>query len=228
TSRDALEVEDRDQHLEALRSARIGRQDGRGEPDALAVTWAGLAIAHTRLAHRNRTDASHNLALGQMPVANQPLAAIIGLETGVLGEKFRNLGLDRPRQQRTRAAAQNFGERIGESPWLGELENVSLGHGVSLLRWRSGGSNTPTIRRLTPSCRHQLSPIAPPSFQRTSEARLPSPAVFLSFRNPLRNAVHAEPPRRTIAVFSASCRSIRVARIASTLNFRIACSERWY
>src|SRR5208282_2025396 len=85
----------------------------------------------------------------------------IGLETGVLGEKFRNLGLDRPRQQRTRAAAQNLGERIGESPWLGELENVSLGHGVSLLRWRSGGSNTPTIRRLTPSCRHQLSPIAP-------------------------------------------------------------------
>jgi hypothetical protein len=33
-------------------------------------------------------------------------------------------------------------------------------HGVSLLRWRSGGVEHPTIRRLTPSCRHQLSPVA--------------------------------------------------------------------
>ena len=78
-----------------------------------------------------------------MPVANQPLAAVFGLEIGVLGEKFRNLGLDSPRQQRTRATAQNFGERIGECPWLSELENVSLGHGVSLLRWRSGGVEHP-------------------------------------------------------------------------------------
>src|SRR6267154_1014738 len=78
-----------------------------------------------------------------MAVANQPLAAIISLDTGVLGEEVRNLGLDRLRQQRTRAVAQNFGERIGESPWLSELENVSLGHGVSLLRWRSGGVEHP-------------------------------------------------------------------------------------
>src|SRR4051812_39708682 len=32
---------------------------------------------------------------------------------------------------------------------------------VSLLRWRSGGSNTPTIRRLNPSRRHQLPRIPP-------------------------------------------------------------------
>jgi hypothetical protein len=32
---------------------------------------------------------------------------------------------------------------------LGELENVSFGHGVSLLRWRSGSFEHPTIRRLT-------------------------------------------------------------------------------
>src|SRR5262249_32461738 len=38
---------------------------------------------------------------------------------------------------------------------LQEMETVSLGHGVSLLRWRSGGSNTGTIRRLIPSCRHR-------------------------------------------------------------------------
>lgn len=68
--------------------------------------------------------------------------------------------LHRLRQQRPGTAAQHFGQWIGERPWLGKLENVSLGHGVSLLQWRSGGSNTPTIRRLTPSRRHQLSRIA--------------------------------------------------------------------
>jgi hypothetical protein len=46
-----------------------------------------------------------------------------------------HLGLDRPREQRMRALTQNVGERIGKGPWLGKLENVSLGHGVSLLVW---------------------------------------------------------------------------------------------
>src|SRR3989304_10347837 len=78
-----------------------------------------------------------------MPVAHQALAAIIGLEFGVLGKNFRHLRLDGPSQQSTRAVAKNFGERIGEGPWLGQLENVSLGHGVSLLRWRSGGVEHP-------------------------------------------------------------------------------------
>src|SRR5262245_1163780 len=43
------------------------------------------------------------------------------------------------RQKRSRAVAQNLGQRIGKSPWLRELENISVGHGVSLLCWRSGG-----------------------------------------------------------------------------------------
>src|ERR1700756_4631984 len=96
-----------------------------------------------------------------MPVAHQPLAAIIGSLVGMAAEQGRNLGLDGLRQQRTRAVAQNLGQRIGKSSWLRKLENITVGHGVSLLRWRSGGfSNTPTIRRLTPSYRHQLSCIA--------------------------------------------------------------------
>src|SRR4051794_7890271 len=40
-------------------------------------------------------------------------------------------------------AAQNLGERIREGPWLRKLENVSVDHGVSLLRWRSGGVEHP-------------------------------------------------------------------------------------
>jgi hypothetical protein len=42
-----------------------------------------------------------------------------------------------------RAVAQNLGQRIGESPWLAELEDISVGHGVSLLEWRSGGVEHP-------------------------------------------------------------------------------------
>src|SRR5262245_61366306 len=78
-----------------------------------------------------------------MPVAYQPLPTILGQLVGMAGEQGCNLGLDRLRQQRSRAVAQHLGQRIGKSSCLGELENSSLGHGVSLLRWRSGGFKHP-------------------------------------------------------------------------------------
>src|SRR5262249_48461227 len=62
---------------------------------------------------------------------------------GMAAEQARNLGLNRLRQKRSRAVAQNLGQRIGKSSWLRELENISLSHGVSLLRWRSGGLEHP-------------------------------------------------------------------------------------
>src|SRR5258706_6986122 len=68
----------------------------------------------------------------------------------MLGEEFGYLGLDRLGQQGARSVAQHLGKRVGERPWLKQLDDVSIGHGVSLLCWRSGGSNTPTIRRLLP------------------------------------------------------------------------------
>src|SRR4051794_26032092 len=68
----------------------------------------------------------------------------------MLGEKFGHFCLNRLRQQGARPVTQHLGERIGERPWLKQLDHVSIGHGVSLLCWRSGGSNTPTIRRLLP------------------------------------------------------------------------------
>src|SRR5438067_10043475 len=78
------------------------------------------------------------------------------------GEKFGHLGLDRLGQQGTRSIAQHLGERIGERPWLKQLDDVSIGHGVSLLCWRSGGANTPRYAAFIPSGRHQLPPIAQP------------------------------------------------------------------
>ena len=74
-----------------------------------------------------------------MAVAHDALLARLGLEIGMLCEKLSNLRFDGLSQQRTRAAAQDLREGIGKGPWLGELDHVSVGHGVSLLHWRSGG-----------------------------------------------------------------------------------------
>src|SRR6516162_6369080 len=78
-----------------------------------------------------------------MPVAHQPLAAVIGELVGMAADQGGNLRLDGLRQQRSRAVAQHLGQRIGECSWLGELENISLCHGVSLIRWRSGSFEHP-------------------------------------------------------------------------------------
>src|SRR5450830_978307 len=58
-------------------------------------------------------------------------------------EEASNLGLHCLRQQRSRAVAQHIGQQIGKRPWLGQLDEIILGHGVSLLRWRSGGVEHP-------------------------------------------------------------------------------------
>src|SRR5206468_2696209 len=64
--RDALEIEDRNQHLQALGAPRVRRQDGWIEPNALGGT--GLAIADAGLADCHRTYAGHDLAFRHMPV----------------------------------------------------------------------------------------------------------------------------------------------------------------
>jgi hypothetical protein len=46
----------------------------------------------------DRADAGHDLTLGQMPVAHQPPAAIIGELVGMAAEQPRNLGLEGLRQ----------------------------------------------------------------------------------------------------------------------------------
>jgi hypothetical protein len=54
-----------------------------------------------------------------------------------------HFGLDGLRQKRSRAVAQDLGQQVRKSSWLGELENDSVGLGVSLLQWRSGGFEHP-------------------------------------------------------------------------------------
>src|SRR4029078_12114025 len=108
-----LEVEDRDQHLEALRPARVGRQNRRREADALQAF--ANAITHARAAHSAGADAGHDPPLGQMPVTDQPLAAVLGQLVSMTGEQGCSLGLDCLGQQRSRAVAQHRGQRISKS-----------------------------------------------------------------------------------------------------------------
>src|SRR4051794_24741928 len=91
-----------------------------------------------------------------MAMAHQPLAAILGVRVGVAAEEGCDLRLDGLRQQGSRALAQNFGQRIGELGWLDQLDDSILDHGVSLLRWRSGGLEHPHDTPPHPSRRHQL------------------------------------------------------------------------
>src|SRR3974377_1521826 len=69
--------------------------------------------------------------------------AVRSLQIGILAEKVRDLSLDRLGQQSTRPVAQDFGELIVDVSWLNQLDNVIFGHGISLLRWRSGGVKHP-------------------------------------------------------------------------------------
>src|SRR5216110_891409 len=62
--RDALQVKDWDQHLQAAGAPRIGRQDSRREADAAGIILGSTTVAHARLAHADRADAGHYLSFG--------------------------------------------------------------------------------------------------------------------------------------------------------------------
>src|SRR6202022_4028847 len=142
-SRYPLQIKDRQQRLDRLRATHVGRQDRRREPDAARIGSGGLAVAYTRLADGDRTDTGHHLALRQVTVADDALVAVLGLQIGMLAEKVCDLGLDRLSEKGTCPVAQDFCELIVEDSWLNQMDDVIVGHGISLLRWRSGGVKHP-------------------------------------------------------------------------------------
>jgi hypothetical protein len=102
----------------ALRPLRIAWQDGRAESDALAAIAS--AIAYAWLAHGNRADAGHDRTLGQVSVAYDPSPTILSRAIGVMSEELRHLGLDSPREQRTRARKTSVSESVklpGSASW---------------------------------------------------------------------------------------------------------------
>src|SRR6202167_5601825 len=100
-----------------------------------------------------------------MPVTHDALVARLGLKIRISLKKVSDFRLDSLRQQRMRSVAQNLSERIAESPWLSELDHVGVGHGVSLLWWRSGG-----VKHLHDTPPHPFMPS--PTSAHSSEADL--------------------------------------------------------
>ena len=129
-----------------------------------------LAIALTRLANSDRTDTGHHLALRQVTVAHDALVAVRGLQIGMLAEKVCNLGLYRLGKQGTRPIAQDFGELILDVSWLNQLDDVIFRHGISLLRWRSGGVKHP----------HDMPPFRFPPSPTFSDSSRPSRAMLIA------------------------------------------------
>src|SRR5215468_276847 len=142
-SRDALQVEDRQQRLDRLRATQVGRQDRGREANAAGIASCNLTIAYTRLADRDRADTGQDFAFRQMAVAHNTLAAVLSLKIRMLGKKIRDLGLYGLSQQAARALPQDFGELVVKGSWLNQLEHIIVRHGISLLRWRSGGVKHP-------------------------------------------------------------------------------------
>ena|SRR5215470_530706 len=102
-----------------------------------------------------------------MAVAHNALAAVVGLEISMLGEKIRDLGLDRLRH-RTSPLPQDFGELIVRGSWLNQFEHVIVGHGISLLQWRSGVVKHPTFSDSSPPSGKNSTPAHPTAAGTTS------------------------------------------------------------
>jgi type I restriction enzyme M protein len=109
-----------------------------------------------------------------MAVTHHALVTCLGLKIGISPKEVSDFRLDSLRQQGSRPVAQNLSERISESPWLSQLDDVSVGHGVSLLRWRSGGVEHP----------HDTPPylfMPSPTFDHSSDEALAQEIINLLF-----------------------------------------------
>src|SRR5271156_5726009 len=98
----------------------------------------------SRSAHRDRADAGHNLTLGQVTVAHQPLTSIVGQLVGVALEKPGHLRRDGLGQKRAGAAAQHLSQRVGKRAW----PNSSAPARRSQLRDASAGDRTAAMNGL--------------------------------------------------------------------------------
>jgi hypothetical protein len=81
-----------------------------------------------------RANAVHRLALGQGAVAHGTATTVAGLEIGMLAEKIGDLGLHGRSQEDARSGAEHLGQLVVEGSRLNQLDEVVLGHGISLLR----------------------------------------------------------------------------------------------
>ena len=90
------------------------------------------AIADPRHLDRHRADAGQHLALGQIAVANHPLAALIVTTIGQQRQERLALGLHGRLQQFARLLAQKLGQRILDLALTAKRNNSIVTHGGGL------------------------------------------------------------------------------------------------
>jgi hypothetical protein len=116
---DALQVEDRQQHLDRLRAPQVGREDGVKRTRS-GSAGGGAAVADAGLA--DRAPPEREVMTGVGAVA---LAAVLSLEARILARNPRPRPL-RLGPQRARALPQNFGDLIVKTSWLNQFDTLSL------------------------------------------------------------------------------------------------------
>ena len=113
------------------------------------LALGNFAVAHPRLANRDRADASHDLAFRKMAVSHDALMARRGPEIGMLCEKLGNLRLDRLGQQRTPLRRTSVKESVKTPGWA-SLITLLLDTAYPSFVGEVEALNTTTIRRLIP------------------------------------------------------------------------------
>jgi hypothetical protein len=118
------------------------------------------AVAHARLADFDRTDTGLDGAFRHLTVPHKTLAAVFRGETGMGGKQLGDLGFNGVSQKLPRAAAQDFGQRIGEFTRLAQGDDGIVFHGVSILSRICGWLSPPRYAASLSQDRHQASGIA--------------------------------------------------------------------
>jgi hypothetical protein len=141
-------------NVEAFRPPRPFRQDRRRIADPL-VPRRRPAIARLRLRHLDRPNPRLDRPNRIVPVPDNAPATVRQLESGMSGQKRRELGLNRLLHQTLRAGPENFGQRIVSFIGMTEGDNPILVHGVTLLQEvRAGLAPTPLRRSNHPVITH--------------------------------------------------------------------------
>src|SRR6516162_3869102 len=157
--RDSLQVEDGDQHLKALRSPRVSRQDRWRVSDALA--FARCTVAHPRLANGDRADAGHDVALWKMAMTHHALMALSVLRSACFARNSATSAstawVSSARAPLRRTSVKESVKTPGWASLITLLSDTAYPSFIGEVE----ALNTTTIRRLIPSARHQLPAIAP-------------------------------------------------------------------
>ena len=138
------QIKDRQEGIQARRSPRPPRQNGRREPNTFTPPHTNTPVAQPDPLHCDWPAAGLHLAFWPMAVPNQAIAPVRQLHALHRSKECVRLCLDGLGQQSAGAVAQNGRQRIVNRIGLTEGDNGAIArHGVSLLREVQAGFHPP-------------------------------------------------------------------------------------